>query len=151
MALVKSLSWGVAAFVLMLAVYFGVVSLVSGWDFTLEQFADFWHFIIALALGFGTQVGLYVHLRQLVGQQKMSGKVVAATGTTSTAAMVSCCAHYLVNVLPVLGVTGFVTLVAQYQVQLLWVGLAFNLAAILYIAPKVIKAAKEHKQCLINT
>ena len=28
MALVKSLSWGVVAFVLMLAVYFGVVSLV---------------------------------------------------------------------------------------------------------------------------
>jgi len=151
MALVKTLSWGAAAFVLMLAVYFGVVSLVSGWDFTLEQFADFWFFIIALALGFGTQVGLYVYLRQLVGQQKIPGKMVAATGTTSTAAMVSCCAHYLVNVLPVLGVTGFVTLVAQYQVQLLWVGLAFNLAAILYIAPKVIKAAKEHKQCLINT
>jgi len=151
MALVKTLSWGAAAFVLMLAVYFGVVSLVSGWDFTLEQFADFWYFIIALALGFGTQVGLYVYLRQLVGQQKIPGKMVAATGTTSTAAMVSCCAHYLVNVLPVLGVTGFVTLVAQYQVQLLWVGLAFNLAAILYIAPKVIKAAKEHKQCLINT
>jgi len=150
MALVKTLSWGAAAFVLMLAVYFGVVSLVSGWDFTLEQFADFWYFIIALALGFGTQVGLYVYLRQLVGQQKIPGKMVAATGTTSTAAMVSCCAHYLVNVLPVLGITGFVTVVAQYQVQLFWVGLAFNLVAILYIAPKVIKAVKEHKQCLIN-
>jgi len=151
MALVKSLSWGMIAFVLMLAVYFGVVSLVSGWDFTLEQFADFWHFIIALALGFGIQVGLYIHLRQLVGQQKMSGKMVAASGTTSTAAMISCCAHYLVTILPVLGVTGFITLVAQYQIQLFWLGLAFNLAGILYIAPKLIKASKEHQQCLINT
>jgi Cu+-exporting ATPase len=151
MALVKTLSLGAAAFVLMLAVYFGVVSLVSGWDFALEQFADFWYFIIALALGFGIQVGLYIHLRQIVGQQKMSGKMVAATGTTSTAAMVSCCAHYLVNVLPVLGVTGFVTLVAQYQVQLFWLGLAVNLGAILYIAPKVVKAVREHRQCLVNT
>jgi P-type Cu+ transporter len=150
MALVKSLSWGMVAFVLMLAVYFGVVSLVSGWDFTLEQFADFWYFIIALALGFGIQVGLYIYLRQLVGRQKMSGKMVAASGTTSTAAMISCCAHYLANILPVLGVTGFITLVAQYQVQLFWLGLAFNLAGILYIAPKVIKAFKEHQQCLIN-
>ena len=57
--LVKSLAWGTAALVLMLAVFFGVVSLVSGWDFTPEQFAKFWRFIIALALGFGTQVGLY--------------------------------------------------------------------------------------------
>jgi Cu+-exporting ATPase len=103
MTLVKSLSWGTAAFVLMLAVYFGVVSLVSGLDFTLEQSSKFRYFILALALGFGIQVGLYTHLRQLVGQQKMSGKMVAATGTTSTAAMVSCCAHYLVNVLPILG------------------------------------------------
>jgi hypothetical protein len=47
-------------------------------------------------------------------------------------------------------VTGFVSVVAQYQVQLLWVGLAFNLAGILYIAPKVIKAFKEHQQCLIS-
>lgn len=150
MAFVKSLSWGMAAFVLMLAVFFGVVSLVSGWDFTLEQFAKFWYFIIALALGFGVQVGLYTSLRQLVGQQKMSGKMVAASGTTSAAAMISCCAHYLVNILPVLGVTGFITVVAQYQTQLFWLGLAFNLAGILYIAPKVIKASKEHEQCLIN-
>jgi Cu+-exporting ATPase len=150
MALVKSLSWGTAAFVLMLAVFFGVVSLVSGWDFTLEQFAEFWYFIIALALGFGVQVGLYTFLRQLVGQQKMSGKMVATSGTTSTAAMISCCAHYLVNILPVLGVTGFIALVAQYQTQLFWLGLAFNLAGILYIAPKAIQASKEHKQCLVN-
>lgn len=150
MALVKSLSWGAAGFGLMLALFFGVVSLVSGWDFTLEQFSQFRYFILALALGFGVQVGLYTTLRQLVGQKKMSGKMVAASGTTSTAAMVSCCAHYLVNILPVLGVTGFVTLVAQYQVELFWLGLAFNGAGILYIAPKVAKAYKEHQQCLIN-
>jgi Cu+-exporting ATPase len=150
MALGKSLSWGAVAFVLMLAVFFGVVSLVSGWEFTLEQFTEFRYFIIALALGFGVQVGLYTALRQLVGQQKTSNKMVAASGTTSTAAMISCCAHYLANVLPVLGVTGFVTLVAQYQVELFWLGLAFNLGGILYIAPKVVKAYKEHQQCLVK-
>ena len=150
MALVKSLSWGAVAFALMLAVFFGVVSLVSGWDFTLEQFSAFRYFILALALGFGVQVGLYVALRQLVGMQKIPGKMVTASGTTSTAAMISCCAHYLANVLPVLGVTGFATLVAQYQAELFWLGLAFNLAGIVYIAPKVIKAYKEHKQCPVN-
>jgi Cu+-exporting ATPase len=151
MALARSLSWGMLAFVAMLAVFFGVVSLVSGRDFAVAQFSDFRYFIVALALGFGVQVGLYTSLRQLVGQQKMPGKMVAASGTTSTAAMVSCCAHYLVNVLPVLGVTGFVTLVAQYQVELFWLGLAFNLGGILYIAPKVVQAYKEHRQCLVKT
>lgn len=149
MGFIKPISWGVLAFALLLAVYFGVVGLISGWGFALEQFNTFWYFILALALGFGIQVGLYLYLRQLVGQGA-SGKVVAASGTTSTAAMVSCCAHYLVNVLPVLGVTGFVTLVSQYQVQLFWLGLVANLAGVLYIAPKVIKAHQEHKQCLVR-
>lgn len=151
MALVKPLSWGALASVLMLGVFIGVVGLVSGREFMLEQFAELRYFILALALGFGVQVGLYSFLRQLVGLGKAPRRMVAASGTTSTAAMVSCCAHYLVNVLPVLGVTGFVSVVAQYQVELLWLGLAFNLGGILYIAPKVAKAYKEHKQCPVET
>lgn len=55
MALVKSLTWSTTAFTLMPAVFFGVVGLVSGRDFTVRQFAEFWPFIIALALGFGAQ------------------------------------------------------------------------------------------------
>ena len=74
-----------------------------------------------------------------------SGRVVAVSGTTSTAAMVSCCAHYLANIAPLLGVAGFLTVVAQYQIELFWVGLAFNAAGILYVSSKVIKAAKEHQ------
>ena len=66
-----------------------------------------------------------------------SGKVMAATGTTSGAAMVSCCTHYLVNVLPVLGATRLVSLVGQYQVELFWFGIASNLAGIAYIGRRV--------------
>lgn len=51
--LTKSVQFGILAFMLMLAVYFGVVSLISGMSFALEQFAAFWYFIAALALGFG--------------------------------------------------------------------------------------------------
>ncbi len=144
---IRPIQFGTGAFVLLLAIYFAVVSLISGVDFTLEQFAKFWYFFVPLALGFGIQVGLYTYLTQLVGQQGASGKVVAVSGTTSTAAMVSCCAHYLVNILPVMGVTGFLTLVAEYQIELFWAGLLFNAAGILYIVPKVINATREHKKC----
>src|SRR3972149_3982141 len=151
MMLAKPFQLGTLAFMLMLAIYFGVVSLISGRNFAIEQFAEFWYFIVALALGFGIQVGLYTYLKNLVGQHGMSGKVVAASGTTSAAAMVSCCAHYLVNILPILGVTGILTVVAEYQVGLFWVGLAFNAAGILYVASMVIKATKEHKKCASNS
>jgi len=143
----KPAGFGMAAAAILLAVYFGVVGLISGLDFAIEQFARFWYFIVALAIGFGVQVGLYTYLKNLAGRDGASGKVVAVSGTTSTAAMVSCCAHYLANIVPVLGVAGFLTIVAEYEIELFWVGLAFNAAGILYIAPKVVKAAKEHAKC----
>jgi len=123
---------GFLATIILLFIYFTVVSLVSGWSFAQDQFSKFWYFMVTLALGFGIQVGLYNYL-------KTSGKVLAISGTTSTAAMISCCAHYLVNFLPILGVVGIITVISQYQVQLFWVGIAFNLAGLAYMLFQVRK------------
>jgi YHS domain-containing protein len=133
--------WGVLAFGALLAVYFGALTLVSGWEFTLGQFAEFWYYIVPLAAGFGIQVALYARLRQIIRRARDSGTMLAASGTTSTAAMVSCCAHYLANVAPVLGATGLVALAAQFQVELFWVGLVFNAAGIAYVGYRVFKAS----------
>ena len=141
-------AFGMLAFGALLGVYFGALTLVSGWNFTLNQFAEFWYFIVPLAAGFGIQIELFVRLRQVVSRAKETGTVVAASGTTSTLAMVSCCAHYLTNVAPVLGATGLVAFAAQFQVELFWVGLLFNLAGIAYIGHKLFKATKEHAQCV---
>lgn len=140
-------SWGMLAFGLLLAAYFGVLTLVSGWKFTVSQFYEFWYYIVPLGAGFGLQVALYTRLRHLLHQSKDTRAVMAASGTTSTAAMISCCAHYLVNIAPVLGATGLVTFATQYQVEFFWAGLAFNAAGIAYIGNKLWQATKEHAQC----
>lgn len=145
----KSVAFGLLAFCVLIALYFGLLTLVSGWAFTLEQFFQFWYYIVPLGLGFGLQVTLFVQLRELVHQSKDSGTVMAASGTTSTAAMISCCAHYLVNITPVLGATGLVTFATQYQVEFFWVGLAFNAAGIAYIGSRLWMASKEHAQCVL--
>ena len=145
----RAFATGAVAFALLLGLYFLLVGLVSGGEYALEQFATYWYFLVALAAGFGVQMGLYTFLKRLVAQPSASKKVVAVSGTTSTVAMISCCAHYLTNMLPVLGATGMVTIAAQYQVEFFWVGLVFNLAGIAYIAPKVIRASKEHARCAV--
>ncbi len=147
-SIARPAGFGAAAFAVLLAVYFGALTLISGWRFTLEQFNEFWIYIVPLAAGFGVQVALYLRLRDVVARTKDATGVVAASGSTSAAAMVSCCAHYLMNVAPVLGATGLVAFVAQFQVELFWVGLAFNLAAIAYVAAKLVKATRQHAQCL---
>jgi YHS domain-containing protein len=131
---------GLLSSVIALSFYFGALTLVSGWQFTVEQFVDWWPYIVALATGFGIQVGLFVYLRRAV-HGAASGKVLVATGTTSGAAMLACCTHYLVNLLPVLGATGLVSFVGAYQVELFWFGIASNLAGIAFIGRRVISYA----------
>src|SRR3989344_524517 len=132
------------AITLLLAFYFIIVTTVSGFQFALSQFSSYWYFLISLALGFGIQIGLYSYLKWLVknSNMKIAGKTVAMTGTTSTLSMISCCAHYLANILPILGIAGAIAIIAQYQTEIFWVGLAFNLFGILFISNKVIKFNK---------
>lgn len=138
--------FGLTAAALLLVIYVVVVAAVSGWAFMLDQFAAFWYFIVALAAGFGVQIGLYVRLRDIARHRDASGRMVAVSGGTSTAAMVSCCAHYLTNVAPVLGATGFIAVVAQYQTELFWVGLAFNVAGVVYVGRKLWLASRHMAQ-----
>lgn len=139
---VKPVRAGALSVAALLAAYVVVLTLVSGWEFARTQFAMYWYFVLALALGFGVQIGLFSHLRRMTRHADASGAVVTVSGATSTGAMISCCTHYLANVLPVLGATGVVALVAQYQVELFWLGLAFNLAGVLYVGNKVIQATR---------
>ncbi len=57
--------------------------------------------------------------------------------------MVSCCAHYLVNLLPALGAAGLVTFVAQYQIALFWVGLLANVLGIAYMGRRAAAFVRE--------
>jgi P-type Cu+ transporter len=140
----KSALMGVIGAFSLLGIYFLILTLVSGWTFALSQFLDFWYFVVSLAAGFGIQIGLYSYLRNAVRSMDRSGKVVVVSGTTSAAAMISCCAHYLTNILPVVGAAGLVALGAQYQIELFWFGLACNLTGIIYMTTRVAKFSRDH-------
>ena len=141
----KSILYGTLARAILLGIYFAVLTFVSGWGFAQSQFESYWYFIISLAVGFGIQIGLYVYLRNLIHDSPGGGKVLGVTGATSTVTMVSCCTHYLVNLLPILGAVGIVTFVAQYQLEFFWIGILFNFGGILYIVSKIIKFNKYHE------
>ncbi len=142
MSTTKPVISGILGSAVLLGLYFAALTLLSGWSFTLSQFFQFWYFIVSLAAGFGIQIGLYVYLRDFIRSGGATGKMLGVTGTTSTAAMISCCTHYLANLLPILGVAGIVTFVAQYQVELFWVGIVFNLIGIGYIINKIVNITK---------
>ena len=138
---------GILSTVILLSAYFTIVGFVSGIKFAESQFSEFWYFVVSLSTGFGIQVGLYSYLRQIIKNHSMSnastGKTIAVTGTTSTLSMVSCCAHYLINILPILGITGVLSFIGQYQKGIFWVGILFNLFGIFYISRQIIKFKKQ--------
>ena len=134
----KPTIYGFTGTTALLVVYFSIVSLISGQPFAVDQFGQFWYFIVSLAVGFGIQIGLYIHLKNTIRQKNGSGGVLAVSGATSTTAMLSCCAHYLANILPLIGVTGIISVIGQYQIQLFWIGLLFNIAGIIYITRRII-------------
>src|SRR3989339_1387281 len=139
----KPIIFGFGANLILLFLYFLVLSIISGWDFAVSQFKGNWYWIIGLTTGFGTQIGIFTYLRVL-HQAKVSGKIVAASGTTSTIAMISCCAHYLVNILPVIGISGLAVFLGQYQTELFIVGAVSNLAGISYLLSKAKKIKQNH-------
>lgn len=131
---------GIIATILLFVVFLILVTSISGLAAAKSQFAAYWYFLVPLAAGFGVQIGLYVHLRQIV--QAASKKMVIMNGGTSTAAMVSCCAHYLANILPILGVSGVSAFVGRFQVQIFLVGLILNVVGIVILTRRIVVVRK---------
>jgi len=127
----RPLAFGALAILALLAFYLGVITLAQGWSHALEQLGDDRWFIALIALGFGTQVGLFTYLRSLHAQVSTGG-VAASTGT-SAAGMLACCAHHLSDVLPILGVAGATAFLNAYKTPLLWLGILMNLVGIVYL------------------
>ena len=111
--------------------YLGIITWAQGWDHATQQLADDRWFIGAIVLGFGTQVGLFVYLRQLRARAALGG-MAASTGA-STAAMLACCAHHLTDVLPVLGLSGVAIFLNDYKIPLLWLGIGMNYTGVAYL------------------
>lgn len=138
--IVRSTVKGVGMTFLMLAIFFGVGALTSSWIFALNQFIAYWYFILGLAFGFGIQVGLYAYLKEKASHGSTPDMTVTAiSGVTATTSMISCGAHCLAGILPVLGVTSLASLIGQYQIELFWISIIFNIAGIAFIGSRIIQ------------
>lgn len=118
--------------------YLGLLTLISDWYYAAVQFESFRIWILLLAAGLGIQVFLYsilrLHIKSM--QIKGAGKTIVVSGGLSTAGMAACCAHYLVTVLPVLGVPFVSSAIAsleQYQTVFFFIGVLSNIFGILFM------------------
>ncbi|MCL7453072.1 MAG: hypothetical protein M8467_08480 [Anaerolineae bacterium] len=144
-ALALPFAVGLAASIVMLLFYLGLVSLISqSWDHALSLLADDRWFVAPIIAGFGTQAGLFTHLRGLHRGVKAPAAVTGSSAGMSTAAMVACCAHHVTDVLPLIGLSGATIFLAEYKVPFMVVGLLSNLAGIGYLLVHI-RRARQHQ------
>ncbi len=115
--------------------YFGFMSWAEGFKTAREVFwIDRW-IVIPIVTGFGIQAALYAILKFRlflpVSATGPSGALMGASGTTSTVAMLACCAHHVTDVLPILGLTAAATFLGRYRLVFIWAGLGMTLVGIL--------------------
>lgn len=129
----KSIIWGIGGGLALLLLYFLILTLANSFSHALEQFQLLWYWILALVIGFSIQVGLYSYIRNQIRERevKTASKEVAVSGGVSTGSMVACCAHHLVDVLPILGLSAAFLFLVQYQVFFILLGILSNIVGII--------------------
>lgn len=130
---------GIIAAVFQLAIYLTIVGLVQGWGQAVQLLRQDAYLVAPITLSFGIQVGLYAYLRAIVrARTRSGGAITGASGATSTAAMVACCAHRVADLLPFLGLSAAAGFLAAYKVPFMVLGLAASLLGITFMLRRIV-------------
>ncbi|MFH1325370.1 MAG: hypothetical protein ABIH49_01195 [archaeon] len=122
----NSVLYGILAGLGLLVFYLTILSVFQGVNFAFLNLRSLWYLIFPLAIGFGTQIGLYASIKHTATLNGM----VASTGTVSAGSMVACCSHFLLNIIPFLGLSGIALFVMKYQTAFLGFGILSNFLGI---------------------
>ncbi len=138
----RTIAPGALAAAALLGAYLGIISLAQGPGHAIEQLTADAPFVGLIALGFGTQVGLFVELRRLDRHHRAGVAVTAASTGTSGAAMLACCAHHVVDLLPLVGLSAAAVFLDAYRTPLLLAGIAMNAFGVAVIGRQLRRARR---------
>ncbi len=135
--------------------YFAIVSWAESPSHALEQFwTDRW-IVLPIVVGFGLQAALYTILKERLylpaASPGPSGPLMGAGGTTSTAAMIACCAHHVSDVLPLVGLTAASAFLAQYRTTFMLIGLVTTLTGIVVMLAILMKERRRAMRLTLAT
>lgn len=122
----NSVLYGVLAGLGIMLFYLIVVSIFQGIESAFLNLRSLWYLIFPLAIGFGTQIGLYASIKHTAA---LTG-TVAGTGGISAGSMIACCSHFLLNIIPIVGLSGIAIILMKYQPWFLSVGILSNIMGI---------------------
>jgi hypothetical protein len=140
----RSIFAGLAAVAALPTAYLVLISLAQSPDHAFSQLRADLPYLGAISLGFGTQIGLFVELRTLRAGRGRAGALTTASAGTGSAAMLACCAHHLVDVLPIVGLSAAAAFLNDYRVPVLALSLGMNVLGIVVIGRRLLQARRSY-------
>jgi hypothetical protein len=138
----RSIFAGLLGAAVLLGIYLGIISFAQGATHAVDQLATDAVFVGLISAGFGTQVALFVELRTVDRRHRASAAVTAVGTGTSAAAMLACCAHHLVDLLPILGLSAGAVFLNAYKTPLFVIGIGMNVIGVIVIARQLRQARR---------
>ncbi len=138
----RAIAAGAFAAAALIAVYLGLISLAQGPSHALDQLRADAAFVGLTAAGLGTQIALFVELRRIDRHHRAGAAVTAASTGTSGVAMLACCAHHVVDLLPLVGLSAAAVFLDAYRTPLVLLGLAVNALGIAVIGRQLRRARR---------
>ncbi len=120
----------------LLGFYVATMTAFNGWQAAVEQFQTLWWLLVPLSIAFGTQIGLFVRLKQSL--RAKNAIAIATGGASAGVGMLACCVHHATDVLPILGMSALSVFLIRYQQPLLFLSLGINLFGIWHLQ-KILK------------
>lgn len=144
----KPLFYGLISSFTLLGLYFIILTFANSFQHALQEFLTMWYWILLLIIGFGVQVGLNVYARGFIKVQRIVGinRSIVATGGISTTSMITCCAHHLIDVIPLIGLSAVAVFLDKYQLLFLIIGILSNFIGILWM----LRIIRKHNLYLDN-
>ena len=88
--------------------------------------------MVPLIIGFSIQLGLFLYLKMALKNGYNTSGVATNTGI-SAGAMLACCLHHLVEILPFLGLAALSVFISEYQKNLFLFGFLTSIVGITYM------------------
>lgn len=119
----------------LLTIYMTILVLGNSWEHAVQQFVDWWPLVSLQTVGFGIQVGMFLHIREIskAGNWKGPSSSLAVGGGMSAGSMVACCLHHVTDVLPIVGFSAATIFLTQYQSVFMTLGVLSNIVGLLFM------------------
>ena len=142
-------AFGALGALALVGLYLGIVTWAQGSEHALDLLWSDRFFVSAIALGFGTQVGLFSYVRMLQHAMARSSVALAGAGTaTSSVSMIACCAHHLADVLPVVGLSGAAVLLVELRTPLMLIGIATNIVGVAVMTRELVRMRGHYRMAM---